>query len=80
MSKVLELVERVEKDLDNGNFWFTSDAIPLTKIIKLQHEALEQAYMSLADCASRLKAPEPYMLADIKQTLEETNRIAGGES
>lgn len=79
MSKVLELVDRVEK-VYNQQFDSHDDIPTLTKIIRLQHEALEQAYMSLADCASRLKAPEPYMLADIKQTLEETNRIAGGES
>lgn len=78
MSKVLELVEQVE--------YCNSDSrcLTLTKIIRLQHEKLKaiEDVNSAVTCLTdgRLTSYADWELRLIaRQTLEETNRIAGNE-
>lgn len=66
MSKVLELVEQIE--------YCNSDArcLTLTKIIRLQHQALKLVASSKD---LRLTESKDYIF----MTIEETNRIAGSK-
>lgn len=57
--------------LDNEELQLTTEAL------KIAIEALENSYMALADCASRVKAPEPYMFVDVKEALAEIRRLRG---
>ena len=92
MSKVLELVERVESDIkiqeaqnEHEIAIHLDDLLTLTKIIRLQHEKLKaiEDVNSAAKCSTdgRLVSYADWELRLIaRQTLEETNRIAGGGS
>jgi hypothetical protein len=43
-------------------------------------DALQGAFMSMADCSSRVKAPESYMLLEIKESLARYDEMMkGGE-
>ena len=78
MSKVLELVERVENHYkpheDN------SDVLTLTKIIRLQHSALINANSVMRKNTPKELSTTAFIQIIIQETLAETNRIAGGES
>lgn len=47
--------------------------------LQIAVDALQTAYMSLADCASRIKAPEPYMLTEIKEALDKIEKMEDNE-
>jgi hypothetical protein len=77
----LEQAWKLEEALLKKNLGLIMECLPEFEAVKKSRhvlkaqltiavEALEQAYMSFADCASRVKAPDAYMLSDIKETLD----------
>ncbi len=69
-----ELEEAKLANSDAQNNWnklmaLDADYRKLKADMAIAVESLEEAYMSLADCASRVKAPEPYMFEVIKKAL-----------
>jgi predicted nuclease with TOPRIM domain len=69
----------------DANKWISDDFLKLQQenallrdSLKLAVEALENAYMSMADCASRVKAPDQYMFVDIKEALAKIKAKHGG--
>ena len=88
MSKVLELVERIE-DMNNDRVVHADNAhnailldniLTLTKIIKLQHSALINANSVMRKNTPKELSTTAFIQIIIQETLAETNRIAGGES
>ena len=88
MSKVLELVERIE-DMNNDRVVHADNAhnailldniLTLTKIIRLQHSALINANSVMRKNTPKELSTTAFIQIIIQETLEETNRIAGGES
>lgn len=90
MSKLIELIETVENEFNSNehktlqNMYGMPESIKriltLTKIIRLQHSALESVYLNtrperMASAETRVNI----IAIDSKRTLEEINRIAGGE-
>lgn len=54
-----------------------TQVLRLLDAIEVMREGLEQSFMCMADLSSRVKSPEPYMLADIKSILEKANELLG---
>ena len=89
MSKVLELVERIENELSvsenktlekmYGTQSSIKIAITLTKIIRLQHSALINANSVMRKNTPKELSTTAFIQIIIQETLAETNRIAGGE-
>lgn len=73
MSKVLELIKDIENGMNGGRYNLGPEtALTLTKIIRLQHEALNLVASSKD---LQLTESKDYLF----MTLQETNYIAGGE-
>lgn len=48
------------------------------KIIEVQAEALDNCYMQFADLSSRVKAPDAWMLVELKEAQAKVQEILGG--
>lgn len=81
MSKVLELVERMEKEYKMAPVCpqVQSEVFTLTKIIRLQHSALINANSVMRKNTPKELSTTAFIQIIIQETLAETNRIAGGE-